>query len=108
MAIRTNTTKTVKLASTALGAKVEQTIKDMDTRLRAAGVKGAIRRVRVPIDRGTDAKDDVIFIGLNGQKFYFMRGMYVDMPLALLEIAVNAGYVDRIHLEEAKKTTMKE
>ena len=37
------------------------------------------------------AGDDVVFAGLNGVSFYFMRGTVCEMPAAVVEILKNCG-----------------
>ena len=37
------------------------------------------------------SRDDVVFAGLNGVSFYFMRGTVCEMPAAVVEILKNCG-----------------
>ena len=90
MAIRTNTTKTIERASSALLGKCEATEKNMDKLLAQAGAAGCKKeKVTLPLIPGS--KDDVIFVGLNGVSFYFMRGRSVEMPAPIAEILRNTG-----------------
>lgn len=45
------------------------------------------------IPRIPGSEDDVVFAGLNGVKFYFMRGESVDMPEPVAEILRNTGVI---------------
>ena len=105
-----NTTRSVAKASTVLGDKVKHTEANMDKLLKAAGIKGNVKRVQVPIIQTPGDRDDVVFIGLNGQRFYFQRGTSIAMPEPLLKIAVSCGIVDKAYIpkEAAKATTDKE
>ena len=38
-------------------------------------------------------KDDVVFCGVNGVKFYFMRGQTVEMPAACAEVLRMSGKI---------------
>lgn len=90
MAIRTNTTKTIERASGALLGKCKATEKNMDKLLAQAGCAGCEKeKVTLPLIPGS--KDDVVFVGLNGVSFYFMRGRSVEMPEPLAEILRNTG-----------------
>lgn len=90
MAIKTNTTATIERASSALAGKCEATEKNMDRLLAQAGCKDAKKeKVLLPLTPGS--KDDVVFIGLNGVSFYFMRGREYEMAAPLKEILINTG-----------------
>ena len=90
MAIRTNTTKTIERASSALLGKCEATEKNMDKLLAQAGCAGCKKeKVMLPLIPGS--KDDVVFVGLNGASFYFLRGRSVEMAEPLAEILRNTG-----------------
>lgn len=90
MAIRTNTTQTIERASSALFSKCEETKQNMDKLLMQAGCSGCEKeKVMLPLMPGS--KDDVLFVGLNGVSFYFMRGQTVDMAAPLAEILRNTG-----------------
>ena len=90
MAIRTNTTRTIDRASSALGAKCEATQKNMDKLAAQAGCTGCpMEKVTLPLAPGSS--DDVVYVGLNGADFYFMRGRAVEMPAPLVEILRNTG-----------------
>ena len=87
-----NTSKTLERTSTVLGAKCEETEKNMAALMAEAGC-AAYDCVRTSIPMIPGSRDDVVFVGLNGVRFYFMRGKTVDMPEPLLEILRNAGVV---------------
>ena len=90
MAIKTNTTKTIERASSALAGKCEATEKNMDKLLAQAGCAGCKKeKVMLPLMPGS--KDDVQYIGLNGVDFYFMRGRSVELAKPLIEILKNTG-----------------
>lgn len=90
MAIRTNTTKTIERASGALMDKCEETMRNMDQLLARAGCSGAKKEtVMLPLIPGSG--DDVLFIGLNGAKFYFLRGRKIELAEPLAEILRNTG-----------------
>ena len=90
MAIRTNTTRTIDKASSALGARGEATQKNMDKLAAQAGCSGCtMEKVTLPLAPGSS--DDVVFVGLNGADFYFMRGRQVEMPAPIAEILRNTG-----------------
>lgn len=90
MAIRTNTTKTIERASSALLGKCEATEKNMDKLLAQAGCAGSKKeKVMLPLIPGS--RDDVVFVGLNGVSFYFMRGRSVEMAEPIAEILRNTG-----------------
>ena len=92
MAIKTHTTKTIERASSALASKCEATQKHMDKLLAQAGCPDA-EKVRVALPLVPGSRDDVVFVGLNGVSFYFMRGMSYDMAAPLAEILRNTGHV---------------
>jgi len=90
MAIKTNTTKTIERTSSALAAKCEMTEKNMDKLLAQAGCAGCKKeKVMLPVIPG--CRDDVVFVGLNGVSFYFLRGKSVEMAAPLAEILRNTG-----------------
>ena len=86
-----NTTKSMKKASTQLGGKIQKTRDNMDALLAQAGCKGAKKvKTRIPLSPVTP-NDDVLYLGLNGVSFYFMRGTVCEMPAAVVEILKNCG-----------------
>ncbi len=90
MAINTNTSKTMTQASTVLGGRCEETEKNMKKLMADAGCKTyETVATRIPLIPGS--KDDVLFVGLNGVGFYFLRGKTVELPKPLLEILENTG-----------------
>ncbi|MDO5300767.1 MAG: hypothetical protein Q4F18_15165 [Clostridia bacterium] len=92
MAITMNTTKSMERTSTVLAAKCEETEKNMDKLMADAGcAQYETAAAMLPMVPGS--KDDVIFVGLNGVSFYFLRGKTVKMPKPLLEILRNTGEV---------------
>lgn len=90
MAINTNTSKSMAKASNVLGARCENTEKNMKKLMADAGCKTyESENVRIPNIPGS--KDDVVFVGLNGVSFYFLRGKSVNMPKPLVEILTAVG-----------------
>ena len=90
MAMKMNTTQTIERTSSALAGKCETTEKNMDKLLAQAGCAGCKKqKMLLPLLPGS--RDDVVFVGLNGVSFYFMRGRTVEMPEPLAEILRNTG-----------------
>lgn len=85
-----NTTSSIKKASTVLGAKCEATLNEMKQLMQKAGV-AEYKTTKVLIPRTFNEGDDVLFVGLNGVRFYFKRNTTVNMPEPLLEILQNTG-----------------
>ena len=85
-----NTTKTLEKTSTVLAGKCEATQKNMAKLMREALCPDA-KLVRVTIAHLPGCRDDVVFVGLNGAGFYFLRGRQVSMPEPVKEILVNTG-----------------
>ena len=85
-----NTKKTVERASTVLGKKCEATQKNLDKLMADAGIGGG-RKVKMAIPVIPGSRDDVIFAGLNGVKFYFLRGAQAEVPEAVLSILRSTG-----------------
>ena len=92
MAIRTNTTKTIERASSALLGKCEATEKNMDKLLAQAGCAGC-KKEKVVLPQIPGSKDDVVFVGLNGVSFYFLRGRQVSMPAPVAQVLRNCGVI---------------
>ena len=90
MAITTNTTKSIKKASTVLATKCEDTKKNMIALAKKAGIKTP-KMVATLIPKIPGSNDDVLFVGLNGVNFYFMRGESVEIPEQIVEILKNTG-----------------
>ena len=74
-----NTTATMKKTSAMLMGKCEKTQKNL-RRMMA---------VTLPLTPGS--RDDVVFAGLNGVSFYFLRGKECQMPAAVAEILKSCG-----------------
>lgn len=90
MAVNTNTSKTVGKASTTLCKRCENTEKNIKKLMADAGCKTyETVSTRIPMIPGS--KDDVLFVGLNGVSFYFLRGKTIEVPKPLLEILENSG-----------------
>lgn len=90
MAINTNTSKTIGKASTVLGKRCENTEKNMKKLMADTGCKTyETVATRIPLIPGS--KDDVLFVGMNGVSFYFLRGKTVEMPKPLLAILEQTG-----------------
>lgn len=88
----TNTSKTIGKVSTVLGEKCEETKKNMAKLMKDIGCEGA-KKVKVLIPNVPGSKDDVVFVGVNGVKFYFLRGQTVEIPEPVLEVMQNCGLV---------------
>ena len=86
------TTETIKKSSAVLEGKCRETEEKMKQKMLRAGVR-EYKTQRVLIPRARDAGDDVLMVGLNGERFYFLRGKSVSMPEQLAEILVNTGEV---------------
>lgn len=84
MAIKTNTTQTINRTSSVLGEACAYTQKNLKALCKKAGCtdEEKIMTVAVPVIPGN--KDDVIFCGVNGVNFYFLRGETVKMPECVL------------------------
>ncbi len=92
MAIKTNTSKTVERASSVLLGKCEATEKNMARLMAQAGCAGCpMEKVNIPLVPGT--RDDVLFVGLNGADFYFLRGKSVEMPAPVAQILRDTGHL---------------
>ena len=91
MAIKTNTTKSVKTTSSALAYKCEATQKNMKKLCVAAGLGEEAKIVKITLPKLPGSDDDVQYAGLNGADFYFLRGTQVNMPEAVLELLQNCG-----------------
>ena len=90
--INTNTTRSIRKTSTVLGEKCESTRKNMKKLMATAGAP-EYKTVKTMIPRIPGSEDDVVFVGLNGVKFYFLRGESVDMPEPIAEILRNTGTI---------------
>ena len=85
-----NTTATMKKTSTMLMGKCEKTQKNLRRMMAEAGcADGEVVKVSLPLAPGS--RDDVVFAGLNGVSFYFMRGKISEMPVAVMEILKSCG-----------------
>ena len=91
MAITTNTRKTLNKASTALATRCEETQKNLNKLLAQAGVKPPYKKTLIPLPITPGDKDDVIFVAINGAKFYFQRGKTVTVPEVVMQQMVNCG-----------------
>ncbi|MBQ2991128.1 MAG: hypothetical protein IJD60_07540 [Clostridia bacterium] len=92
MAVTTNTTKSIKHASSVLAKKCADTKKNMTALAKKAGIKTP-EMVSTMIPKIPGSYDDVVFVGLNGVNFYFMRGESVDVPKQIVEILKNCGHL---------------
>ena len=87
-----NTTSSITKASTVLLGKCEKTKENMKQLMRDAGCETyKTGKTMIPLIPGSG--DDVVFVGLNGVGFYFLRGKTVDVPEPLVEILTNCGQV---------------
>ena len=91
MAITTNTTQSIKQTSSVLAPKCEATQKNMKKLCREAGLGEDAKLVKVTIPRIPGSFDDVVFAGLNGTAFYFLRGQSVNMPEAVQQMLTDCG-----------------
>lgn len=88
MAIKTNTTESIKNPSNVLSGKIEKTANQLKTLAARAGCAGdPMIEVEIP----ANGNDDVLYVGLNAVDFYFKRGDVATMPLSVAEIAANTG-----------------
>lgn len=87
-----NTTQTMERASTALRGKCKETAREMKKRMSEAGCP-QYETENVTLTAIPGCKDDVVFVGLNGVGFYFLRGQEVAMPKPLAEILRNTGNI---------------
>lgn len=88
-----NTTSTIKRSSVVLGKKCEETEKNMKTLAKKLYGAETPKMEKVAIPNIPGVKDDVLFAGLNGVKFYFLRGKTVEMPAAIAEILRSAKQI---------------
>ena len=88
-----NTTKTLERTSAVLSGKCEATQKNMTRLMREANCPDA-KLVRVTIPQLPGVRDDVVFAGLNGAPFYFLRGKPVMMPEPVREILLHTGVLE--------------
>lgn len=91
MAIKTNTTKTIKKTSSVLLKKCEATQTNMKKLCRDAGLGDEAKMIKAMIPRIPGSDDDVQFAGFNGVSFYFMRGETVNMPEAVAQMLRECG-----------------
>lgn len=87
-----NTTSSVAKASTALLGKCEKTKENMKQLMRNAGCE-TYKNVKTMIPLIPGSGDDVVYVGMNGVGFYFLRGKTVDVPEPLVEIMTNCGVI---------------
>lgn len=87
-----NTTESIKTASYAMAAELEDTKKNMKAKMAAIGV-GDYKPTKVRLPRIAGSGDDVIFLSINGQAFYLQRGESYDLPPQLIELLENAGEI---------------
>lgn len=92
MAIQTNTTKSIKMTSTVLSKKCADTKKNMNALMKRAGIKNP-EMVATMIPNIPGSYDDVVFVGINGVDFYFMRGESIEVPKQIIEILKNGKYL---------------
>lgn len=89
----TNTTTSIRKASTTLTGKCERTSKNMKKLMADAGcAEYKTVKTHIPLEMANSG-DDVLYVGLNGVSFYFLKGKTVDMPEPLLEICKNSGII---------------
>ena len=88
-----NTSKTLERTSTVLASKCEATQRNINRLMREAGCPQA-QLVKMTIPQLPGCRDDVVFAGLNGARFYFLRGRTVQMPEPVREILTHAGVLE--------------
>ena len=87
-----NTTTTMKKTSAMLMGKCEKTQKNLRRMMAEAGCAGGeVMKVKVTLPLTPGNRDDVVFAGLNGVSFYFLRGKECQMPAAVAEILKSCG-----------------
>lgn len=91
MAINTNTTKTLKQTSTALGPFCENTKKNMKKLAAKLYGKETPKMETISVPTWPGVKDDVITVQVNGVKFYLLRGDKLEVPAAVAEVLRNTG-----------------
>lgn len=91
MAIKTNTTKSIKKTSSVLAEKCEATQKNLKKLCKLAGMGDEVKMVKTMVPKIPGSDDDVLFAGMNGVSFYFMRGESVNMPEDLLQMLRDCG-----------------
>ncbi len=87
-----NTTRTIEKTSTVLGERCEETTKNMKKLMTQAGAP-EYKSVKTMIPNIPGSRDDVVFVGLNGVKFYFMRGKSQDIPEPLVQVLTGCGVI---------------
>ena len=92
MSVTMNTTKSMERTSTVLSGKCGQTIREMKRMMAEAGC-AQYESEKITIPNIPGCKDDVVFVGLNGVGFHFLRGQEIDMPKPLGEILRNTGTI---------------
>lgn len=85
-----NTTTSIKKTSSVLGKKCEDTIANMSKLMKDLGVTD-YKSTKTLIPRIRGSEDDVLFVGINGVRFYFKRGATVNLPDPVLEVLKNTG-----------------
>lgn len=92
MAIKTNTSATINRVSEALGEHCRRTQEDMERLLTAAGCDPKkVKMLDMVLPMIPGSKDDVQFVGFNGVRFYFQRGIPIKVPEPCYEILHNCG-----------------
>ena len=89
----TNTSKTIGKVSTVLGEKAEETQRNMAKLMSDLKLPKDAKKVKVLIPNIPGSKDDIVFVGVNGVKFYFQRGKTAEVPEPVLEVMQNCGLV---------------
>ena len=89
----TNTTATLGRTSDALREQCESTQKNLRKLMKEAGAEDAekVKMVKTIFPLIPGSKDDVIFAGLNGARFYFRRGVQVEVPEPIMQLLQECG-----------------
>ena len=87
-----NTSKTIEKTSTVYAKRCAETKANMKKLMEEAGrPEYRTETVMIPLIPGS--RDDVLFVGYNGAKFYFLRGKNTEMPTPVAQILRNAGVI---------------
>jgi len=93
MAVKTNTTQSINRTSTVLGVKCEETQKNLKKLCKIAGCADDVKIETITIPQIPGSSDDVIYAGLNGADFYFLRGTTVKMPEPVRKLLQNTKHL---------------
>lgn len=92
MAITVNTTKSIKQTSHVLADKIKATTEKMKMLMEQAGY-AEYKTVKTMIPKLPGSTDDVVQCSINGAKFYFQRGVTVNVPEPIIELLEQCGKI---------------